>query len=175
MLTGLMGFAQGMAGVRTYNEARSFLGANAAMLGGLQSYAAQVPAYKPENQALYTNRFGLDLHAKATQDVSVSARLVMYKTFGAGDDDAVTNAGSAPYFADRVGVFDGTLGHVPPAATSTSTAPLPPGATSPTRTSGSRWAAARPPTAPPATCASTPRAPATAARPRCWSTTPSTA
>lgn len=113
MLTGLMGFAQGMAGVRTYNEARSFLGANAAMLGGLQSYAAQVPAYKPENQALYTNRFGLDLHAKATQDVSVSARLVMYKTFGAGDDDAVTNAGSAPYFADRVGVFDGTLGHVP--------------------------------------------------------------
>ena len=113
MLTGLMGFAQGMVGVRTYDQARTFLGANGAMLQGLQNYAAQVPAYKPENQALYTNRFGLDLHAKATQDVSVSARLVMYKTFGAGDDDAVTNGGSAPYFADRVGVFDGTLGHVP--------------------------------------------------------------
>jgi hypothetical protein len=37
----------------------------------------------------------------------------MYKTFGAQDDKAVTNGGNAPYFADRVGVFDGTLGHVP--------------------------------------------------------------
>ena len=115
-LFGMMNFAQRMAGVRTYNEALAFRADNAAMVTALRnSYgrAAQVPAYKPENQALYTNRFGLDLHAKATQDVSVSARLVMYKTFGAGDDDAVTNAGSAPYFADRVGVFDGTLGHVP--------------------------------------------------------------
>ena len=64
---------------------------SAAMLGGLQSYAAQVPAYKPRNDTLYTNRFGLDVSAKATQDVTVHARLAMYKTFGAGDDDAVTN------------------------------------------------------------------------------------
>ena len=37
MLTGLMGFAQGMAGVRTYDQARTFLGANGAMLQGLQN------------------------------------------------------------------------------------------------------------------------------------------
>ena len=112
-LTGLMQFAQTMSGVRTYQQAQSFMGANAAMMGALGNFAAQVPAYKPRNDTLYTNRFGLDLSAKATQDVTVNARLVMYKTFGAGDDDAVTNSGSAPYFADRVGVFDGTLGHIP--------------------------------------------------------------
>ncbi len=112
-LTGLMQFAQNMSGVRTYQQAQSFMGANAAMMGALGNFAAQVPAYKPRNDTLYTNRFGLDLSAKATQDVTVNARLVMYKTFGAGDDDAVTNSGSAPYFADRVGVFDGTLGHIP--------------------------------------------------------------
>ncbi len=115
MLTGLMGFADGMAGVKTYQQAQQFLGnvQNQQMLGGLSSFAASVPSYKPKNSTLYTNRFGLDLHAKATQDVSVTARLLMYKTFGASDDDAVTNSGSAPYFADRVGVFDGTLGHIP--------------------------------------------------------------
>lgn len=112
-LAGLMGFAQGMAGVQTYDQALSFLGANSAMLGGLSNFAVQVPAYKPKNDTLYTNRFGIDLHAKATQDVSVTARLAMYKVFGAQDDDAVTNGNSAPYFADRVGVFDGTVSHVP--------------------------------------------------------------
>ena len=115
MLTGLMGFADGMAGVKTYQQAQQFLGnaQNQQMLGGLSNFAASVPSYKPKNSTLYTNRFGLDLHAKATQDVSVTARLLMYKTFGSSDDDAVTNSGSAPYFADRVGVFDGTLGHIP--------------------------------------------------------------
>ena len=115
MLTGLMGFADGMAGVKTYQQAQQFLGnaQNQQMLGGLSNFAASVPSYKPKNSTLYTNRFGIDLHAKATQDVSVTARLLMYKTFGSSDDDAVTNSGSAPYFADRVGVFDGTLGHIP--------------------------------------------------------------
>ena len=114
-LTGLMQFAQGMNAVRTYNDALAFLGApqNAAMAQGLGSFAAFVPAYKPRNDTLYTNRLRLDLHAKATQDVSVTTRLAMYKTFGAQDDDAITNSGAAPFFADRVGVFDGTIGHVP--------------------------------------------------------------
>lgn len=112
-LAGLMRFASDMSGVRTYQQAQSFMGANAGMMGALGSFGVSVPAYKPRNDTLYTNRFGLDLVAKATQDVTVNARLVMYKTFGAGDDDAVTNGGSAPYFADRVGVFDGTLGHIP--------------------------------------------------------------
>jgi hypothetical protein len=82
---------------------------------GAQAYlqslgqGAYVPAYKPKNTTLYTNKFGLDLHAKATQDVTVTVKLDMYKAFGSSDDNATTGN----YFADRVGVFDGTVGHVP--------------------------------------------------------------
>lgn len=112
-LSGLMGFSQAMGSVGTYDQANAFLGANAAMAGAMGAFAATVPAYKPKNTSLYSNRFGLDLGAKATQDVSVSAHLNMYKVFGSQDDSAITNGGSAPFFADRVGVFDGTLGHVP--------------------------------------------------------------
>ncbi len=115
MLNGLMAFSDEMAGVKTYQQAQQFLAnpANHQMIGGLNNYAVSVPSYKPKNSSLYSHRFGLDLNAKATQDVSVSARLLMYKTWGASDDDAVTNGGSTPFFADRVGVFDGTLGHIP--------------------------------------------------------------
>jgi hypothetical protein len=76
-------------------------------------FGAQVPAYKPKNDSLYTNRFGLDLHARATEDVTVNVRLLAYKTFGSQDASAVTNGGNTPFFADRTGVFDGTLGRVP--------------------------------------------------------------
>lgn len=76
-------------------------------------YGNQRPASKPSNDTLYTNRFGLDLHAKATQNVTVNVRMLAYKTFGSNDDSAVTGSGGTPYFADRVGVFDGTLGHIP--------------------------------------------------------------
>ena len=82
-------------------------------LGAGSNNLATVPQYKPSNDTLYTNRFGLDLHAKATQDITVNARLVMYKVFGSQEDSAITNTGNSPFFADRVGVFDGTLGHVP--------------------------------------------------------------
>ncbi|TXT36884.1 MAG: hypothetical protein FD135_3972 [Comamonadaceae bacterium] len=112
-LTGLMGFAQGMNQVQTIDQANAFLGANAAMAGAMGAFAKTIPAYQPKNTSLYGNRFGLDLNAKATQDISVSAHLNMYKVFGSQNDGAVTNSGSAPFFADRVGVFDGTLGHVP--------------------------------------------------------------
>ena len=114
-LSALMNFSQGMAGVRTIDQANAFVSSpqNAGLIRGIGGFAVQVPAYKPENTSLYTNRFGLDLHAKATQDVTVNARFVMYKTFGAQDDKAISNGGNAPFFADRVGVFDGTLGHVP--------------------------------------------------------------
>ena len=71
--------------------------------------AAYQPALKPKNETLYTNKFGLDLKAKATQDVTVNVKLGMYKVFGAQNDGAV-NAG---YFADRTGMMDGTMGHVP--------------------------------------------------------------
>jgi hypothetical protein len=114
-LSALMGFAQGMNSVATYDQANAFLAnpMNAGLVQGIGGFAATVPAYKPKNNSLYSNRLGLDLGAKATQDVTVNARLVMYKLFGAQDDGAISNAGSAPFFADRVGVFDGTLSHVP--------------------------------------------------------------
>ena len=114
-LSALMNFSQGMAGVRTLDQANSFVSnpGNAGLIRGIGGFAVAVPAYNPENSTLYTNRLGLDLHAKATQDVTVNARMVMYKTFGSQDDKAVDNGGNAPFFADRVGVFDGTLGHVP--------------------------------------------------------------
>ena len=113
-LGALMNFSQAMNAVQSIEQANAFVSnpQNAGLIRGIGGFAAQVPAYKPENTSLYTNRFGLDLHAKAAQDVSVTARLLMYKIFGAQDDNAITNNG-APYFADRVGVFDGTLGHVP--------------------------------------------------------------
>ncbi|KAF0220261.1 MAG: hypothetical protein FD174_1341 [Geobacteraceae bacterium] len=73
-----------------------------------------------KNTSLYTNRFGLDLKAKATKDVTVTTRLLMYKISGAQDDAAIQGSasgnpqiGAGPFFADRAGVFDGTLGHVP--------------------------------------------------------------
>jgi hypothetical protein len=114
-LSALMGFSQGVSAVKTYDQAIAFVSnpQNAGLIQGLGGFAAQIPAYKPENTTLYTNRFGLDLNAKATQDVSVNTRFVMYKVFGAQDESAIVNSGAAPYFADRVGVFDGTLGHVP--------------------------------------------------------------
>ena len=78
-------------------------------LGAGSGNLAQVPAYKPKNETLYTNKFGLDLHAKATKDVTVTAKLDIYKAFGSQSDQTTTGN----YFADRVGVFDGTVGHVP--------------------------------------------------------------
>lgn len=69
-----------------------------------------VASYKPKNETIYTNKFSLDLKAKATQDVTVNVKLGMYKVFGSQDDSAIN--GNA-FFADRVGIMDGTLGHVP--------------------------------------------------------------
>ncbi|PIW09195.1 MAG: DUF3373 domain-containing protein, partial [Comamonadaceae bacterium CG17_big_fil_post_rev_8_21_14_2_50_60_13] len=120
-LSALMMFAKDMNNVKTFDGANAFLAANSPMLTGLSGFvttpatdkSAFVPAYQPKNNSLFSNRFELDLNAKATQDVSVTAKLNMYKVFGSQNDGAITNAGSAPFFADRVGVFDGTLGHVP--------------------------------------------------------------
>jgi hypothetical protein len=114
----LFGFAdlsQGMSGVKTYSQAIGFVTdpANAPTLGALPAFAQTVASYKPKNDTMYTNLFGLNLNAKVAQDVSLTARLSMYKTFGDQTSDAIANNSFAPYFADRVGVFDGTLGHVP--------------------------------------------------------------
>ena len=66
-------------------------------------------AYKPKNETLYTNKFGLDLTAKPIQDITVHASLGMYKTFGSQTETPTVGN----YFADRVGAFDGTIGHIP--------------------------------------------------------------
>jgi hypothetical protein len=69
-------------------------------------------AYDVKSDSLYTNRFGLNLGVKATEDVSVTARLLMYKTAGGQDDSSLRSGGTA-YSFDRAGLFDGTIGHVP--------------------------------------------------------------
>jgi len=133
-LSELVMVSEGMKSIGTYQAASSFLqavqtappgnpgiDAARAMLGYMYPGGFTnppnpdllVPSYKPKNSTMYTNRFGLDLNAKAAQDVSVSARLMMYKTFGDQTMDALSNGSNAPFSADRVGVFDGTLGHVP--------------------------------------------------------------
>lgn len=112
----LITFNQQMLARTTYSQAAAFAPGALAALGGMMAVYGinpTVASYKPKNDVNYTHRFGLDLHAKATQDLSISARLMMYKTFGDQTMDALSNGSNAPFFADRVGVFDGTLSHVP--------------------------------------------------------------
>jgi len=110
-LNGFIAFGNTMKATNTYAGAKAFLNPANPFVAGLPTLASQgaVDAYKPKNETLFTNRFGLDLHAKATKDVTVNARLLMYKSTGSQDDSQVTGN----YFADRVGVFDGTLSHIP--------------------------------------------------------------
>ena len=105
MMGNLMGYLMAPTASGGQGLTQAAAGALLQQLGG----GAFVPAYKPKNETLYTNKFGLDLHAKATQDVTVNVKLDMYKSFGSQSDTATTGN----YFADRIGVFDGTLGHVP--------------------------------------------------------------
>ncbi|MBV5339155.1 MAG: DUF3373 domain-containing protein [Deltaproteobacteria bacterium] len=118
MYTGMLGqfmaFGNTMKQTTTYSGASAFMSSptTLGLLGALPTMfptAGPVAAYKPKNETLYTNKFALDLHAKATQDVTVNVKLAMYKSFGSQDDNATTGN----YFSDRVGAFDGTLGHVP--------------------------------------------------------------
>ncbi|MCX7793990.1 MAG: DUF3373 domain-containing protein, partial [Thermodesulfovibrionales bacterium] len=72
-----------------------------------------MPEYDVKNSSLITNRFGLNLRAKALEDVTVKARLLMYKVWGHETEGPVQGM----FFADRaMGVFDGTIGHVPESA-----------------------------------------------------------
>lgn len=111
-LAAFMNFGNTMKRTNTYAGAKAFLNPATnplvGAMGALAPYGA-VDAFRPKNETLYTNKFGLDLTAKATQNITVHAKLGMYKSFGSQDDSQVTGN----YFADRVGVFDGTLGHIP--------------------------------------------------------------
>lgn len=87
---------------------QAFLGVAGPFNNNVANLSMQ-PAFKPKNETLYTNKFGIDLTAKPIKDVTVHAKLDMYKAFGSQSDSTTMNG----YFADRVGVFDGTLSHVP--------------------------------------------------------------
>lgn len=69
------------------------------------------PGYDVKNDALLMNRFGLNLKANALEDVTVKARLVMYKVWG----HETSTPFNGDFFADRFGSQpnDGTIGHVP--------------------------------------------------------------
>jgi len=69
-----------------------------------------VTGYNVKNDTLFLNRFGLNLKANPLEDVTVKARLVMYKVWGQETSTAVNGS----YFADRaMGTNDGTISHVP--------------------------------------------------------------
>lgn len=104
----MQGFTPQQAQLFNQMLMQAFLG-QAGALNGNVTNLQQYGAFKPKNETLYTNKFSLDLKAKATQDVTVNVKLGMYKVFGSQDNDQTANG----YFADRVGVFDGVLGHVP--------------------------------------------------------------
>lgn len=77
-LAAFMNFGNTMKKTNTYAGAKAFLNPVTnplvGAMGTLASYGA-VDAFKPKNETLYTNKFGLDLTAKATQDITVHAKL----------------------------------------------------------------------------------------------------
>jgi len=80
-------------------------------LGGMTTPPpATVKGHDVKNDALMTNRFGLNLKATPLEDVSVKARFIMYKVWG----HQTSTPADGSYFPDRaVGPIDGTTGHVP--------------------------------------------------------------
>ena len=73
--------------------------------------AVASPATTYKNSSLFTNRFGLNLKADATEDITVKARLLMYKVWGMESANTVTGANG--FFADKMSIFDANIGHVP--------------------------------------------------------------
>jgi hypothetical protein len=69
-----------------------------------------VPGFKVWNYWLMLDRLGLNLKANATEDLTVKARIMMFKVWGHQTMQPV----QGEFFADRaLGPFDGTIGHVP--------------------------------------------------------------
>lgn len=78
--------------------------------GPMNIYSVGVPGYEVKNNSLMTNKFGLHMKAKATEDVAVKAKFDMYKVWGSSDSSAVTS----PFFSpEKAGIFDGNSSHVP--------------------------------------------------------------
>jgi hypothetical protein len=80
-------------------------------LGGMTTPPpATIKSYDVKNDSLMTNRFGLNLKANAMEDVSVKARLIMYKVWG----HETSGPADGAFFSDRAtGANDGTAGHIP--------------------------------------------------------------
>jgi hypothetical protein len=69
-----------------------------------------VPGYDVKNDTVMMNRFGMNLKANPVEDVTMKARLLMYKIAG----HQTSNPVMGQFFADRFGATnDGTVGHVP--------------------------------------------------------------
>ena len=94
-----------------YNPFGSFPVPNFPAPGATTTFLATgVPGYTAKNDTLMLNRFGLNMKARATEDIQVKARLVMYKVWGHEEETPV----QGNFFADRAfGPFDGVITHVP--------------------------------------------------------------
>lgn len=69
-----------------------------------------VTGYDVKNDTVMMNRFGVRLRANPLEDVTMKARLLMYKVSGHQTSSPVMDQ----FFADRYGApNDGTVGHVP--------------------------------------------------------------
>jgi hypothetical protein len=92
----------------TVHDYYQFQDALAAQLGG--PAPAVTKGFDVKNDALMTNRFGLNLKASALEDVAVKARLIMYKIWG----HETSTPADGSFFSDRAtGPNDGTIGHIP--------------------------------------------------------------
>ncbi len=92
----------------TVHDYYNFQDVLAQQLGG--PAATVTKGYDVKNDSLMTNRFGLNLKANAMEDVTVKARLLMYKIWGHETSGPVNGS----FFADRAtGPTDGTVGHIP--------------------------------------------------------------
>lgn len=76
-------------------------------LFGMLMPSTFVPEYKADNKILYTNRFRLRIEAPVSENVSVTARLSMYKVFG--DSTGVQTFNGQPTSLN----VDGTTAGVP--------------------------------------------------------------
>ena len=71
---------------------------------------SSVPGYNVKNDTVFMNRFGMHLKANPVEDVTMKARLDMYKVSG----HQTSNPVMGTFFADRYGATnDGTVSHVP--------------------------------------------------------------
>jgi hypothetical protein len=78
--------------------------------GLLSGTPGPVTGYDVQNDTIIMNRFGINLKANPVEDVTMKARLVMYKVAG----HQTANPALGSFFADRFGgTNDGTVSHVP--------------------------------------------------------------